>query len=144
MAAVFSSVEKPKRIRRRQSRLNTDDALSMSMVDVHDVAYWSQWRLAIHEVCTRFEAAAQVEAETWSRERLDHVSISRQQALSSEVRHLEAQLGKHTSMNAKLEAALFENAEALAKTESARASAATAVTRLQVSRVLACVGSMLV
>lgn len=50
------------------------------------------------------------------------------------MRHLEAQLGKHTSMNAKLRAALFENAEALAKTEAARASAATAVTRLQVGR----------
>lgn len=130
MPAV-TSVEKAKRVRRRQSRLNINDALS-SMVDVHDVAYWSQWRLAIHGVCAQFEAAAQVEVDAWSRERVDHVSISRQQALSSEIRHLEAQLGKHTSMNAKLEAASFENANALAKTESARVTAAAAVTRLQV------------
>ncbi|CAN0293993.1 unnamed protein product [Pylaiella littoralis] len=129
MPAV-TSVEKAKRVRRRQSRLNINDALS-SMVDVHDVAYWSQWRLAIHGVCAQFEAAAQVEVDAWSRERVDHVSISRQQALSSEIRHLEAQLGKHTSMNAKLEAASFENAEALAKTESARVTAAAVVTRLQ-------------
>lgn len=135
MTAVVTSVEKAKRMRRRQSRLNTNiDALNM--FDVHDVAYWSQWRLAIHGVCARFEAVAQVEADAWSRERLDHVSISRQQALSREVRHLEAQLGKHTSMNAKLESALFENAEVLAKTESARANAAAAVARLQVGRVV--------
>lgn len=104
------------------------------MVDVHDLAYWSQWRLAIHGVCARFEAVGKVEADAWSRERVDHVSISKEQALSSEVRHLEAQLGRHTSMNAKLEAALSENAEALVKAESARVAAAAAVCRLQVSR----------
>lgn len=116
-----------------QSRVHAD---ALSVVDVHDLAYWSQWRLAIHGVCARFEAAAQVEAGAWSRERLDHASvcISKEVALNSEVRHLEAQLGRHTSMNAKLEAALSENAEALVKAESARLSAAAAISRLQVSR----------
>lgn len=116
---------------RVQSRLGRN---ALSVLDVHDIAYWSQWRIAIDGVCARFEAVAQVDADAWSRERLDHVSISKQQALSSEVRHLEAQLGRHTSMNAKLEAALSENAEALAKAESARVAAAAAVCRLQVSR----------
>lgn len=120
-----------KRRGREQSRLRGD---ALSIVHVHDLAYWSQWRLAIHGVCARFEAAAQVEADAWSRERVDHVSISKEQALNSEVRHLEAQLGRHTSMNAKLEAALSENAEALAKAESARVAAAATVCRLQVSR----------
>lgn len=126
---------KRQRGRVRQSRPRGD---ALSAVDVHDLAYWGQWRLAIHGVCAQFEAAAQVEADAWSRrERLDHVhhaSIAKEQALSSEVRHLEAQLGRHTSMNAKLEAALSENAEALVKAESARAAAAAAVCRLQVSR----------
>lgn len=128
-----------KRRGRVQSRIGGD---ALSVVDVHDLAYWSQWRLAIHGVCARFEAAAQVEADAWSRERLDHVdhvSISKQQALSSEVRHLEAQLGRHTSMNAKLEAALSENAEALAKAESARLVAAATVYRLQVSSAVLCI-----
>ena len=115
-----------------QSRVRGD---ALNVVDVHDLAYWGQWRLAIHGVCARFEAAAQVEADAWSRrERLDHASISKEQALSTEVRHLEVQLGRHTSMNAKLEAALSENAEALVKAESARMAAAAAVRRLQVSR----------
>ncbi|CAM9982948.1 unnamed protein product [Ectocarpus sp. 13 AM-2016] len=119
------------RQRHQHQRCCAKGSRLLSIVDTHDIAYWSQWRLAIHGVCARFEAAAQVEADAWSRERLDHVSISRQQALSSEVRHLETQLGKHTSMNAKLEVALCENAEALATAESARIAAAAAVSRLQ-------------
>lgn len=106
---------------------------ALSIVDVHDLAYWSQWRLAIHGVCARFEAVAQIE-DSWPRERLDHASIAKHQALSSEIRHLEVQLGRHTSINAKLEAALCENADALAKAESARVAAAASVSRLQVSR----------
>lgn len=121
------------RQRQQQQRRCPKGGRLLSIVDTHDIAYWSQWRLAIHGVCARFEAAAQIEADAWSRERLDHVSISRQQALSSEVRHLETQLGKHTSLNAKLEAALCENAEALATAASARIAAAAAVSRLQVS-----------
>lgn len=123
-----------RRGRLQQSRLRGD---TLSVLDVHDLAYWSQWRLAIHGVCARFEAAAQVEvgADAWfRRERVDHVSISRQQELSSEVRHLEAHLGRHTSMNAKLEAALSENTEALAQAESARKVAEAALSRLQVGQ----------
>lgn len=104
-----------------------------NVLELHDLAYWCQWRLAILHVSARFEAAAQVESDTWCREQLDQVSISQQAALSSEVRHLESQLGKHMSMNAKLEAALSASAEALGKTESARVAATTAVSRLQVS-----------
>ncbi|CAM9554076.1 unnamed protein product [Ectocarpus sp. 6 AP-2014] len=119
------------RQRQQQHRRCAKGSKLLNIVDTHDIAYWSQWRLAIHGVCARFEAVAQVEADAWSRERLDHVSISRQQALSSEVRHLETQLGKHTSMNAKLEAALCENADALATAESTRIAAAATVSRLQ-------------
>lgn len=108
---------------------------TLSFVDMHDLAYWCQWRLAMRGVCARFEAEAHVEAEAWSRERRDEASISRQAALSEEVRHLESQLGKHTSMNAKLGAALSEKAQALASVEAERIAAVAAVERLQVSRV---------
>lgn len=105
---------------------------ALSIADVHDLAYWCQWRLAIHGVCARFDAAAQVDADAWSRERLDKVGIERQAALSSEVHHLESQLGRQTSMNAKLETALSENAEALARVDSARTVAVAAAGRLKV------------
>lgn len=105
----------------------------LNALEIHNLAYWCQWRLAILHVSARFEAAAQVESDIWCREQLEQVSISQQAALSSEVRHLESQLGKYTSMNAKLEAALAVNAEALGKTESARVAATATVSRLQVS-----------
>lgn len=101
--------------------------------DLHDLAYWCQWRLAIHEVCARFNAAAQAEADAWSRERVDHVIIAQHAVLSNEVQHLESQLGKYTSINGKLEAALSENAEALTKAKSARVAAFATASRLQVS-----------
>lgn len=118
---------------RRCALIAASSSKVLNVAEVHDLAYWCQWRLAILQVSARFEAAAQGESDTWCREQLDLVSISQQAALSTEVRHLESQLGKHTSMNAKLEAALSASAEALGKTESARVAATAAVSRLQVS-----------
>lgn len=103
------------------------------IADAHEIAYWYQWRIAIHEVCIRFEATARIEAESWSRERLDQIAISTQASLRAEVKHLESQLGKFASLNAKLEAALSEKANDLAKTDTARAAAVTAACNLQVS-----------
>lgn len=133
-AIIVKNVKRRPRQHRCQARAKV--GVGISIVDTHDIAYWSQWRLAIHEVCARFEEISQEEADKRCTEQLDRDSIARQQAcnqaLSREVRHLETQLGKHTSMNAKLEAALCDNAEALVKAESARAAAAAAVSRLQV------------
>lgn len=134
---IVKNVKRRPRPHRHQFHARAKVGGGISIVDTHDIAYWSQWRLAIHEVCSRFEEAAQVEVEERSIERPDHDDIARQQACSKglrrEVRHLETQLGKRTSMNAKLEAALCDNAEALTKAESARVAAAAAVSRLQVS-----------
>lgn len=132
------SAGKPNGKRVRQCATTAPTAVAaadrvLSALEVHDLAYWCQWRLAILHVSARFEAATHVESDTWCREQLEQVSISQQAALSSEVRHLESQLGKYTSMNAKLEAALSVNAEALGKTESARVAATATVSRLQVS-----------
>lgn len=105
----------------------------LSLVDMHDLAYWCQWRLAIHTVCARFDVEEQSESNGWAREKLDQVNLSRQAALCEEVRHLQSQLGKHTSINGKLEAVLAENAQALAKMELARVASDAAASRLQVS-----------
>lgn len=105
----------------------------LNLVGMHDIAYWCQWRLAIHTVCARFDVAVQSESNGWVRDRLDQVSLSQQAALCAEVRHLQSQLGKHTSINAKLETALAKNAEALAKTESMRVASDSSASRLQVS-----------
>ncbi|CAM9157154.1 unnamed protein product [Hapterophycus canaliculatus] len=134
-ATVVKNVKRRPRRHQHQCHTRAKVGAGISIVDVHDIAYWSQWRVAIHEVCARFEGVAQVETEERSTEGLDYAGIPVQQAccraFRREVRHLETQLGKHTSMNAKLEAALCENAEALKKAESARVAAVASVSRLQ-------------
>lgn len=112
----------------------TGSSSATIIADAHEIAYWYQWRIAIHEVCIRFEATTQIQAEGWSRERLDQIAISTQASLRAEVQHLESQLGKFASMNAKLEAALSEKANELAKSEMARAAALTATCKLEVRK----------
>lgn len=104
-----------------------------ALVNIHQLAYWGQWRLAIHGVCARFDTKSEVETDGWSRLRRDEISIAKQTALCAEVRHLEAQLGRHTSINAKLEALLSERGEALSGLETERVKAIATVDRLQVS-----------
>lgn len=104
----------------------------MNLADVHDLAYWGQWRLAVHGVCAQFDAAVHTETDC-AREQEDHANIARHAALSDEIRHLERQLGRHASVNSKLEASFCENRQALVKAESARVAAVASADRLQVS-----------
>lgn len=112
----------------------TDSNSAATIADAHEVAYWYQWRIAIHEVCIRFEANTHIEVEGWSRERLDQIVISTQTSLKAEIQHLESQLGKFASLNAKLEGALSEKVNGLTKSEMARAAAVTATCKLQVRK----------
>lgn len=100
--------------------------------DVHELAYWCQWRLAISAACSRFDAAGETEAAAWSRERRDEINVANQAKLCSEIRHLEAQLGRLTSVNAKLEAALLKKEDELIKLEKRCVAARAAVGQLQV------------
>lgn len=122
-------VKKGKRPRPFRPTANMDTVI----YNVHELAYWCQWRLAISGACAGFDAAGEAETDAWSREWRDEISVASQAKLCSEVRHLEAQLGRLTSVNAKLEAALLEKEEDLIKLEKSSVAARAAVGRLQVS-----------
>lgn len=101
--------------------------------NAYQLAYWCQWRLAIHEACARFDDAAETPVDTrLALERIDQVRVADRNALSEEVRHLESQLGKQTSSNIKLEAALSERSEALTKSNAEKESTIIALRELKV------------
>lgn len=122
----------PKRARPRSKAFGRNRNADVLLSNFHDLAYWCQWRLAIRGACAEFDAAGEVEAEAWSRERREEIGIAAQAKLCSEVRHLEAQLGRLTSMNAKLDAALLEKGEELLKLQEDSISSSAAIVRLQV------------
>lgn len=107
-----------------------------ALVNTHQLAYWCQWRLAIHAFCTGCDPEDDMAVDAhWARERRNEVIVANQAALGAEIRHLECQLGKQTSISAKLEAALSERGEALANVELQRKTANEKLQQLRVSTI---------
>lgn len=125
-----SCVTKGKRARTFQTTCTTSDR---ALIDAYQLAYWCQWRLAIHGFCTRIDAMGEENTDlNWVREQRDQLNLAKQTALFAEVRHLESQLGKQASTNAKLEAAISEGSEAMIKFKVERDAAAATIRSLEV------------
>lgn len=123
-----------KRARPRSKTFGRNRNADVLLSNVHELAYWCQWRLAIRGACAEFDAAGEVEVEAWSRGRREEIGIAAQAKLCSEVRHLEAQLGRLASTNAKLDAALLEKGEELLKLQEDSISFSTEIVRLKVGK----------
>lgn len=125
-----SCVTKSKRARAFQTTCTASDR---ALIDAYQLAYWCQWRLAIHGFCTDIDTMGEENSDLhWVREQRDQLNLAKQTALFAEVRHLESQLGKQASTNAKLEVAISEGSEAMIKMEVERDAAALTICRLEV------------
>lgn len=135
--SFLTHVAQGKRARPLSSSQNNNNDNLLLISNLHQLAYWGQWRLAISAACAGFDSAGEEEADVaWSLQRRHEICVANQAKLCSEIRHLEAQLGRTTSVNAKLEAAQSEKAEALVKLEKELLAVTASVGRLQVRVVL--------